>query len=148
MATIRKQITQYEVSTAIRRSGTPVSTFYERVIILKTAPEYHGLTITVTLAFATSFNSFTTAVVGYYGGATSFNQQVAIWLPVSEFQYYYDMLRNETPVYFQFDYNEANPLIYYITNFKLTTGLEPTGEGAESLSFRALDNLALQQTEA
>ncbi|RRB17727.1 hypothetical protein [Larkinella knui] len=142
MANIRKEITQYEVNTAIRRVGSPVSTILERVIILRTAPEFHGLNMTVTLAFSTSFSgTFSSAVAGYYGGATTLNQQVGIWLPLAEFQYYYDILRNENPVFFEFEYNSANPLLYYITNFKLTTGLEPTGEGAESSTARALAEL-------
>jgi hypothetical protein len=147
MANIRKEITQYEVSTAIRRSGTPVTTSFERIIILKAATESGGLNTTVTMAFATSFSDLAIAVVGYFSGPTTLNHRISIWMPVSEFQTYYDILRNENPVSFELEYNTANPLINYVTNFKLTTGLEPTGEGPESLAARTLFELKTADTE-
>lgn len=110
MPNVRHRVNDYKVDVSLTRVGASGSavTRTERNIVLTTEPLHHGLTITVTLGFSNFFDAFTsTPVVGFYMGRDTFTHRVVVWLPVREFEFYYDLLRNEKPVFYEFDYNST-----------------------------------------
>lgn len=125
------EIINYKVSSSIRRftSGTQ----FERVLDLESERLYHGLYYRVTLAFHTNFSgTWGSPVVGYLSGTTTFTPQIAGWLDLKEFDYYYDILRSEKPVFL--NYTIQSGTSGYLTQIGLSTIKEPLGEGPTDTS--------------
>lgn len=125
------EIINYKVSTSIRRftSGTQ----FERVLDLESERFYHGLYYRVTLAFHTNFfGTWGSPVVGYLSETTTFTPRIVGWLDLSEFDYYYDILRSEKPVFL--NYTIQSGTSGYLTQIGLSTLKEPLGEGPTDAS--------------
>ncbi|GAA4395764.1 hypothetical protein GCM10023187_03090 [Nibrella viscosa] len=145
MATVRREVMSYKVGSAIRRVVTPEGTVthIERTIQLNTASGYHNLTITALLAFSSAFDNFKTPVVGYFEGRTVARERITIWLPLSEFDFYYSILRHEKPVYFEFEFAPTGEMESYGHRFTLTSESKPTRE--EPQENTAISQLAIPE---
>jgi len=132
------RIATYRVSTYLQRFIN--DTRFERILELESEPEAHGYISHAMLAFNTYFtHPWTTAVVGYLTFTpTSTNWiNIAGWMDIGEFDYYYRILQSEKPVYFY--YQRQNTAVFetgYLTKLGLGTGPEPIGEGPAEATAR------------
>jgi hypothetical protein len=125
------EIINYKVSTSIRRftSGTQ----FERVLDMESERLYHGLYYRVSLAFHTNFSgTWDSPVVGYLSDTLTFTPRVVGWLDLKEFDYYYDLVRSEKPVFL--NYTIQSGTSGYLTQIGLSTIKEPLGEGPTDMS--------------
>jgi hypothetical protein len=125
------EIINYKVSTSIQRftSGTQ----FERVLDLESERFYHGLYYRVTLAFATNFSGdWGSPVVGYLSDTTTFTPRIVGWLDLKEFDYYYDILRSEKPVFLNYTIQSGSS--GYLSKIGLSTLKEPLGEGPTDMT--------------
>jgi hypothetical protein len=135
------RIATYKVSTYLQRFVN--DTRFERMLELESEPEAHGYISHATLAFNTYFtHPWTTAVVGYLTFTPTATNwiNIACWMDIGEFDYYYRILQSEKPVYFYYQrQNTATFDTGYLTRIGIGTGPEPIGEGpAEATSRFAL----------
>lgn len=119
-------VVSYELTCRIWRD------FPIRLILLTSETLYHGIIVKVNLNFNPAFED---AEVnrGFVDYSDPFAPIVSVWLPLNEYQYYYDILREENPVFF--GYNPVGNTFdqygsSYIDQFELITHIEPTGEGS------------------
>ncbi len=126
------EIVNYKVSTAIQRFST--ETQFERVLAMESERLYHGIYYRITLAFHTNFTGgpWGSPVVGYLSDTLTYTPSIAGWLDLPEFDYYYDLLRSEKPVFF--NYTLQNGTSGYISKLGLSTIKEPLGEGPSDVS--------------
>lgn len=133
------QIEDYTVSMKISRSKSPgekpATTHFERVLELRGKKQAHGIRTKVLLAFSSSFSAFNEPVVGNWSG--KFDDAIVGFMHLSEFQYYYDVLRSEKPVFFRYQFKEGAS--GHITSIGITTSTEPLGEGLADTSALVLD---------
>ncbi|MEM6966828.1 MAG: hypothetical protein AAF573_18835 [Bacteroidota bacterium] len=91
--------------------------------------KHHGIVPRAEITFSDSFDTWTgTDAVGY--SVASNNQSITIlgWFPLSEYEYWKDILRHEKPVFFHYRISPINNA-QYINEMKLSTSNEPIGEG-------------------
>ena len=132
------KIAWYELTSQIMASGTraPECT---RLILLTSETLYHGIVVTVRMQFSPFFDNWSGPAIGYANYQDPYAPKIFVWFRLSEYQYYYDILRQETPVYY--GYSQPGPSDIhgssYFGGFELITHKEPTGEGsAERLALR------------
>ncbi len=119
------EVESYRASTSIQRFAS--RTRIGRVLELRSYPLYHGIRERAVLSFSTSFDVFTSPVVGHLSHGPSCSQVVG-WLPLAEFGFYYELLRSERPIYLFFD-TRPGETAGYLTSLRLGTTDEPVGEG-------------------
>jgi hypothetical protein len=136
------EIEDYKVSMRIFRSKSPgkekATTSFERVLELRSKEMEHKIRLKVLLAFFSGFSgAWNEPVVGHLTGKV--DDLMAGWMDLSEFQYYYDVLRSEKPVYFKYQFKEGTS--GYITELGIRTSKEPLGEGLADKSVPLLVDL-------
>jgi hypothetical protein len=141
------RIASYKVSTYIQR--LPNETRFERLLELEAEPVAHGYVSRALLAFNTFFTKpWTNPVVGYLTFTPSSIDwiNVAAWMDLGEFDYYYRILQSEKPVHFYYQRQNTGTFASgYLTKVGLGTGAEPVGEGpAESTYKNIMISPALQ----
>lgn len=124
-----KLITRYELTTEIRAIGSitaPAPPVLTRLIELTCSGP-----LQVTIQFSTEFDTWSRPWVGIIGNADPLRPELWVYLPLSEYAYYYDMLRQERPVYFDYAVDGGGGIVPSgtITTFQMVTLREPTGEG-------------------
>ncbi|WP_373532348.1 hypothetical protein [Vampirovibrio sp.] len=125
------EIMNYKVSTAIQRFSS--GTQFERVLDLESERFYHGLYYRITLAFHTNFSgNWSSPVVGYLSETATFTPRIVGWLDLNEFNFYYEMLRSEKPVFL--NYTLQSGTSGYLSKIGLSTLKEPLGEGPTDTS--------------
>jgi hypothetical protein len=132
------RIASYKVSTYIQRFTN--ETRFERIVELESEPEAHGYISRALLSFNTYFtHPWTNPVVGYLTFTPSSSNWINIagWMDLGEFDYYYRILQSEKPVYFYYQrQNTVNFETGYLTKLGLGTGPEPIGEGPAEATAR------------
>jgi len=127
-------VASYKVRLELQRSGNPVVTTRNRIIEIAGVPETHGIVETALLVFSTTWDTWTgSPVVGIYNLANPLQPILAGWLPSSEFSYWYDLLRSETPLTLSFNITPIGGA-NYVNTIALGTSTEPIGEGPADMS--------------
>ena len=132
------RIASYKVSTYLQRFTN--ETRFERLLELEAEPVAHGYVSRALLAFNTFFtHPWSNPVAGYL----TFNPSsvdwinIAAWMDLGEFDYYYRILQSEKPVYFYYQrQNTGTFATGYLTKVGLGTGPEAVGEGPAEASTR------------
>ena len=132
------KIASYKVSTYIQR--LPNETRFERLLELEAEPVAHGYVSRALLAFNTFFtHPWPNPVVGYLTFTPSAIDwiNIAAWMDLGEFDYYYRILQGEKPVYFYYQrQNTGSFASGYLTKVGLGTGAEPVGEGPAESTYK------------
>lgn len=131
------EIERYKARVELQRfaSGGSTETRLNRVLELESPRLAHGIVVRVILSFSTFFDGWSgTPVVGFYSVSNPSAPLVAGWLPHREFEYYYDLVRNERPIFVFYEFRESGATSGYLRQIGLGTSREPVGEGPEDLS--------------
>jgi hypothetical protein len=125
----------YKVRLEIRRvGGDPVDTWRWRILEIIGPREYHGLVEIAVLYFGSSWDDWSgPAQTGIYDNSNPYQPVVKGYLPSSEFEFWYDVLRSEKPLTFFYNLLQEPPPYggeAYIDSISLATStVEPIGEG-------------------
>jgi hypothetical protein len=135
------QIETYKVSTHLQRFTG--ETRVERVLELTGPVMYHGIQNRALFAFSSSFNNFSSPVAGYLTSAGGYSGlSVVGWFPLSEYSYYYDIVRSERPVHVLYEFRDAGASSGYLRKLGLGTSVEQLGEGPTDSSERISSMMA------
>src|SRR5262245_26582671 len=97
-------IDSYKVRLEILRQGNPVVTHRDRILEIASVPLFHGIVERALLNFSTFWDNWTrTPVVGYYNTFNPLQPWLFGWLPSSEYELWYDVLRSEKPLILFYD---------------------------------------------
>jgi|APTNR8051073442_1049403.scaffolds.fasta_scaffold08120_4 hypothetical protein len=103
------EVGHYSVRTELQRVQTSagVQTYAARVLTLTGRPGPDAAIFRATLQFSTLFEPwYSRATAGQFDRSAALSPRLSVWLPLGEFPCYYDILRNERPLYLAF---EAQP---------------------------------------
>lgn len=122
------QIETYEVSSyLVRPSGI---TRPNRLLRMTGPVLYHGIQNRAAFGFSPSFGgTWGSPVAGYLTNPNYAGLSLVGWFPLSEFEYYYDILRSEKPLHVFYEMREPGTYVGYLSQVGLGTGAEPIGEG-------------------
>ena len=112
MATFTFEISSYALRGARRMTGV----LQGQQLVWRAHINVYGGDYNMTLYFVDDIDSAPDNVYNEPG------KRGIMILPVTQYSWYVDMLRNESPVYAQIHTHAPNAIMLY-------TGLEPTGEG-------------------
>lgn len=137
------RIANYQVQHILRRfgeGGGSGGTRRERMLVLKSVTMFHGIVVTARLAFSTSFDSWSGGPAGFMGGLDTFAPQITGWYPLADFAPAYDMLRNEKPLFLEYDFRAGDETAAgrYLERLVIRSEAEPLGEGAPDASAAGL----------
>ncbi|MBK8174295.1 MAG: hypothetical protein IPK66_03145 [Rhodospirillales bacterium] len=120
----RFQVDRYEVRTELRRVNTSagIETYAARTLVVFSTPEPSGGLTQALLYFSTLFDPwYNRAIVGQLETDNHFCTRVSVWLPISEFEPYYEILLNERPLFFYYQTGVAFDTRAYLEQVALTS---------------------------
>ena len=128
------EVDTYKVSAYLSRGGASGTgyTNRSRVLEMKGPIQYHGIQNRAVFAFEASWDSWVGGRAGYLSWAPNYaGLVVAGWFGVSDFEYFYDILRSERPVHVRYEYatGHSGSGAGYLRQVGLGTSEEQIGEG-------------------
>lgn len=122
------EVESYKVSTYLERFAG--ETRPTRVLEMKGPVLYHGIQNRASFAFSSAFSGvWSDPVVAYLTDGGFAGLSIAGWFPVSEFSYYYDIVRAERPINVFYEFREYGATAGYLRQLGLGTSNERVGEG-------------------
>jgi hypothetical protein len=123
-------VESYKVRLEIQRAGsTSIVTMRNRILEIVSVPEFHGIVERAVLNFSTSWDSWSgSPVAGFYNLSNPLQPVLTGWLPSSEFEFWYDVLRSEKPLTLFYNLTPIGGA-NYVNSISLGTSTEPIGEG-------------------
>ena len=85
------------------------------------------------LEFSTGYDNWSSPVVGYYDTTNHLDPKISGWLPLTEYSFWYDVLRSEKPLTFYYTITVIKGADY-VSEIALGTSAEPIGEGPKDVS--------------
>ena len=128
-------IDSYKLRLEILRVGNPVVTHRNRILEIVSVPQFHGIVERAVLNFSTFWDNWSggSTVVGYLDTGNPWQPVLLGWLPSSEYEFWYDVVRSEKPLTLFFDITPVGGA-NYVSKIALGTSTEPTGEGPDDVS--------------
>ena len=127
------KIASYKVQVDLARIGDEDTTTTRRYVLeLKSEPLYHGAVFTIEISCSTDYNQWPgPGVVGSIEGFETAAPMLRGWFPLSEYTVWYDLLRNEKPLWLHYEVHTERPL--NLSRLALGSKKEPLGEGPKDL---------------
>lgn len=127
------KIAWYELTSRIQGIGDTAHAAppaFTRLIILTSEPLLHGIVVKVTLHFSTFFDNWNSGIVGHFSDSDPYAPHLNVYFRLNEYAYYYDILRQEKPVYYGYTPEAPTPPAgFWIREFEIITYRERLGEG-------------------
>jgi hypothetical protein len=126
------RIETYRVSTFYTQAQDGV--FLQRKLELVSVPLFRGMRYEANLTFVHQ-NPWSNTAAGFLlNEPFGVSGILQLWPHINEFPIYYDMLRNEQPVYFYFEPGRRDGNHTDIITIGIGTTVEPPGEGGQDTS--------------
>lgn len=143
------EIETYKVTTELKRFTG--ETRFIRILEMTGPVLHHGIQNRAIFAFNTFFDGvWSNPVAGYLTDGGFDGLSVVGWFPVSEFPYYYDIVRSERPVFVKYALRDSGVTSSYLRMVGLGTSTEELGEGpsesAEEIESVLADRLSHART--